>query len=369
MADQVFGLISSETPISNSNYFEASGIDGIFVSSFLLAKKNNINRGFGSVVETDDLMVILQGLAYTSASVVGARTFLDNLVETGQVQDMFSICFGTNAGVLTLGGDGGFHSSSFQYTAISRPKLYTIFTDDVQVDGISLGLSQIYYNSGSLGTILDTGTTLITVSQTLYSAIRNFTESLCPQINIPGVCNVQPGSSIFDGVCFDFSPQDLSMFPPITFVFGAQQSSQIKVDLQAMGYLVQGGCANDPSGYSIGLMVGVDDGNVILGGNFLQQFQVLFDRKNQQIGFAAVQNCGGSPQPSSAPPFSSDASPFTSPSPSSTRFPGRSLSPSPSPTQSVLIFSACSTLHSLPTITLAVLLSVLFPLDIFSHLY
>ena len=72
----------------------------------------------------------------------------------------------------------------------------------------SLGVSKFDLNEN--GVIVDSGTTLLIVSEKVNKALIALFNSMCSSTNLVGVCNVTTGKSLFDGYCYSMTPDDVS---------------------------------------------------------------------------------------------------------------------------------------------------------------
>ena len=96
---------------------------------------------------------------------------------------------------------------------------------------------------------------------------------------------------LFDGICFDMTPKEVTAFPPISFAMamagaGKDNKGTIELDLQPRFYLRTGTAFCDDEGYfGLGIDVGGNGEGTILGDTFMQPFTTIFDRANQRIGF------------------------------------------------------------------------------------
>lgn len=94
------------------------------------------------------------GLAYSTISETNSPTVMDSLVSTNQVANIFSMCTTGAGGAMELGGILNYYSGAIQWTPLLTPHyFYSVYVNDVQVGGQSLGLSATTYNSG--GSIVD----------------------------------------------------------------------------------------------------------------------------------------------------------------------------------------------------------------------
>ena len=234
------------------------------------------------------------GFAYQSISVIRAPTVFESFVSAGEISNLFSMCVGMEGGAMTLGGIGPYYTGSFQYTPIIAETYYVVYMSDLRVEGSSVGLSSSIYNSGSTGTVVDSGTTDMIIPSTAFSALKVAMQNLCSSQFILGVCETQ--QTIFDGYCYSLTAAQLSTYPTIQVVLG--QTSPITLSVPPTAYMVQGRC-QDSSFYALAIDSISDGEGTILGDVFMMNFMTVFDVENSQLGFAQASNCpshaGGSP--------------------------------------------------------------------------
>jgi len=223
------------------------------------------------------------GFAYRACSAVNAPTMMDNLVSAGYA-DVFSMCAGMEGGALTIGGIGGYHSGSIQYTPIIEEYFYTVYITDMLVRGQSLGVGPNVYNSG--GAVVDSGTTDLIMPRTAYNALTSIVMADCRDHYLTGTCDVDSRFSIWQGYCYSLSAQEVAAYPDITVVF----DGGVEVDIKPQNYLVQGYCL-DETLYAIAIDPAPGYYGTIMGDTFMRNVETVFDRANARVGFAPVHNC------------------------------------------------------------------------------
>lgn len=159
----------------------------------------------------------LFGLAFnTKESVKGIKTFMDNAIASGKLkQPVFSVFlpsvrrFGGIGGEYLFGGiDNTKYSGELTYVPVTTKGYWQIHLDDVSINGVSLGQS-------SEG-IIDTGTTLIIVSDAAARLIHNQIEDsrFDPHYGwiVPKTLKTDPGSVGFElgGQTFNVPFADLA---------------------------------------------------------------------------------------------------------------------------------------------------------------
>ena len=163
---------------------------------------------------------------------------MDNLAAEGYA-DVFSMCAGMEGGALTIGGIGGYHSGSIQYTPIIEEYFYTVYVTDMLVRGQSLGVGPNVYNAG--GAVVDSGTTDLIMPYAAYNALTAVVLADCGDHYLSGTCDVDSRFSIWQGYCYSLSAQQVAAYPDITVVF----DGGVEVDIKPSNYLVQGYCLDE----------------------------------------------------------------------------------------------------------------------------
>lgn len=181
----------------------------------------------------------LLGLGRSSASV------LDQLVRAGELEDAFSLCFGTfdGDGALLLGSaaratgeDGGEAARAgllappaplprvVETPLLRRPDhpyFYTVDLTDMAVGGTSLAVHADAYSTG-YGAVLDSGTTFAYLPQSVYGAI---VLRVREHAIAHGLTQVPGPDPSFADICFagadpDGDPEKLAqVFPNLTLTF------------------------------------------------------------------------------------------------------------------------------------------------------
>lgn len=242
------------------------------------------------------------GLADKGESDSGATTPIDDLVSSGQMDNVFGLCLTEQGGQMYL-GDNGTHliehlseTSEIGWTPRrldgATPALYAVNVLDIQVAGVSIGVDPKIINDGDA--IVDSGTSDVCLPQSAWKATKQHFSDLCSNktVCLKGICNCDTHkpleNQIFENRCVEMDEEDRAVFPTITVLF----EGGLTVPHPPSSYLRNGSqfCTNSPSSYSIEISrCGPDGSGTILGDTFMRGFNVIHDRRSpQRIGFAPV---------------------------------------------------------------------------------
>ena len=231
----------------------------------------------------------LFGLGNSDASLV------NQLVAAGEIDDVFSLCFGVveGDGVLMLGQSPAAAQIRMQYTPIipssSHPFYYNVRLDALSVGGDQLDISSSVFQEG-YATVLDSGTTFTYMPTPAFQAFSAAVEAYALQ---HGLVRVRGPDPQYDDICFGGAPEhtDLramaAVFPSLTLHF----SPAVTLTLGPLNYLFVH--TFNSGKYCLGVF---DNGlaGTLLGGITFRNVLVEYDRGNKRIGFgkAACRDLG-----------------------------------------------------------------------------
>jgi len=225
----------------------------------------------------------------------------------------FSLCLAPNGGYFTVGGyNTAYHTEKIFYTRYYEEYgQYRVYLNKIEVQGKDIGLKPAVLNHGE-GAFFDSGTTLTHMPSENYNAIRSHITSFCAE----NADNCGKGSnSDKQPFCWarntnDFPTQGefFATFPTFKFYFGKE--SEAEYEWRAEDYLYK---EEDNERYCLGLAR--YERETILGGTFMKNHDVLFDKDNKRLGFVRA-NCAAVNEISSlTPPGSEEPSQPTGTSP------------------------------------------------------
>jgi len=252
----VGGIYTEKAQQSGSGSFEPANVDGIL------------------------------GMAYQKISETNSPTFMDLLVSSNQVDDVFSMCLTENGGAMELGGTINSFNSDPAFTALRTPHyFYAVTMNDFLVGDTSVGLPSTTYNSD--GTIFDSGTTALAVPTAVYQKVFDILTASCTTTPLVGICGTKAGKTLFDNFCYKMTPDQLALFPTLKI-----QLDGVTLEIPPQNWILDNYCSK-PGYYSI-LLYPVNQNGVILGDVVHRVYTVIYDRANSQIGVAPTTNCPSS---------------------------------------------------------------------------
>eukprot|EP01125_Pyxidicula_operculata_P020401 TRINITY_DN7524_c0_g6_i2.p1 TRINITY_DN7524_c0_g6~~TRINITY_DN7524_c0_g6_i2.p1 ORF type:complete len:412 (+),score=63.08 TRINITY_DN7524_c0_g6_i2:216-1451(+) len=233
-------------------------------------------------VYQDDYPEGIVGFAYPVLSSSGALPIFDTFVQNLHYNNVFSLCFNGNGhgGLLQIGGVLPYYSGNMQYTPLVSEDFYSVQMVDILVAGISLGLQPSIYNTKHC--ITDSGTPMPTLPSQVFNTIIYAFQTLCNSSypNMTGVCGAPSGKSLFDGVCFPLTADDINQFPLIQFVL----NGNIVLDYPPTAYLKSWWTCQ--SGVGLGLQSDPSGFGSVIGLSVLNNYVTVYDRTNKLHGFA-----------------------------------------------------------------------------------
>eukprot|EP01098_Paradermamoeba_levis_P014564 TRINITY_DN69_c0_g1_i1.p1 TRINITY_DN69_c0_g1~~TRINITY_DN69_c0_g1_i1.p1 ORF type:complete len:474 (-),score=110.02 TRINITY_DN69_c0_g1_i1:165-1586(-) len=254
--------------------------------ALLSAIKLKTTRRFAFPPGIDGLM----GFGYFSPS--AHPTVFQRLVNSGKVKDIFSTCLGRNGGVLTLGGiDQRLYKrgSEIEWSPLKKKRWYVVTVTDMEIGRESLGLPPSAY--AKRHAIVDSGTTFLYVPEAAFDRIISFLRSECRTKRLPGICDgrLENLFKCAKGVLMTKEERDL--FPNITVVL----KNDVRLNLPNYLYIYPTEpIVTEPNSrvrYCMSVQQARDKKEVVIGSVLLQEYYTIYDRENQRVGFAPVDNC------------------------------------------------------------------------------
>eukprot|EP00696_Hemimastix_kukwesjijk_P018023 gnl/Hemi2/680_TR243_c0_g2_i1.p1 gnl/Hemi2/680_TR243_c0_g2~~gnl/Hemi2/680_TR243_c0_g2_i1.p1 ORF type:complete len:463 (-),score=83.29 gnl/Hemi2/680_TR243_c0_g2_i1:61-1269(-) len=215
-----------------------------------------------------------------------APTILTELTTANKLPNLFSICLDpVNGGSLDIGTiDPSKYTGTIQYLPVVQDHWYNLPLQDLQIAGTSIGLPAMVYSylNDQIGTFPDSGTSVLVMGPAIFAQFQaTFQASFCA---LPGVCG---NSNLFNGLCVSDADMgaSLSKFPQLEFVFADAQGKLVTLPVPATAYMM-----HQNGQYCLGAAA-VPSTGVVLGDVFMQNYYIVHDRANKQVGFAPVAKC------------------------------------------------------------------------------
>ncbi|XP_020574598.1 aspartic proteinase-like protein 2 isoform X2 [Phalaenopsis equestris] len=209
----------------------------------------------------------------------GQLSIMDQLVQKGVISDSFSLCYGgmdIGGGAIVLGGIPLPPDVVFARSDPIRSPYYNIELKGMLISGKKLDLSPNVFD-GKHGTVLDSGTTFAYLPKEAFIAFRDSIKDKILLKQIPG-----PDPNYRD-ICFFGAGSDVSQlskfFPEVDMLFGDGQ----KLKLYPENYLFRHSKVH--GAYCLGVFQNGNDLTTLLGGIIARNTLVIYDRRNERIGF------------------------------------------------------------------------------------
>ena len=223
------------------------------------------------------------------AGPAGESNVFEQLVKGGKLPaNVFAMCFEhgkTSNGTITFGGiDPRLHTEPIQYVPDTGGQgFYSVELKSIAVSGKAAP------GTSSTKAILDSGTNILLLPSAMYAAVKKEFTDLCDGgASLPGVCNTT--KSIFDKYCYDYTPEQMALFPNVTLAL----DNNVNLNMYPKDYLLQGEPSESADVYCLGLRDTGHNGLLIIGDTTMQNYYMVMDRTNEQIGWAKVNrtSCG-----------------------------------------------------------------------------
>ncbi len=227
-------------------------------------------------------MIGIMGMAFRSDGF--SFPVFQRLVNAHETDSVFSICLSDEGGMLQLGSpDPALYKGKLAWTPIIADKWFSLYIEQIVVNGVALPVNASSINSGSDGCSLDSGTQVNIMHQDVHDALRSEFLSLCEQgRHLVGVCGYSPSNStgLFDGHCFPMSDDDMASFPDISVKLRGGDVSLLQTPDT---YLTKPDTV--PVGYRC---LGWQPGICLLGDLAMKPYLSVHDIGRNRLGFAPV---------------------------------------------------------------------------------
>ena len=181
----------------------------------------------------------------------------------------FSLCLAKGGGMMTIGGaDAAVHDEPMVLLPTVASKSmgwFTVHLDFISVGGSRLEAQDSAYNGGK-GVIVDSGTTDTYLPRKVAGQFAKAWK---------GVVGRDYGNTKIT-----FTDEQFAKLPVVSFAFKDVNGKQVLIDMHPGAYMERSAEQYVPRIYLTG------DQGVVLGANFMQDRNVLFDKDNERVGFA-----------------------------------------------------------------------------------
>ena len=243
-----------------------------------------VETSFGVATEVAHLPSSILGLAYeplASPPEAPLTPWFDAMVDGGELADIFSLRLcgaGRSGSHLKLGGmDETIDASALAYTPIVEERYYGIAPPSFSLGEAALG-------DGAATSIVDSGTTLMlvpqAVHQALVTALKAAAEAQGVSAQIPD--GVWTGSASDISARATLSEAEVGALPPLTLTLQGEASDDaFQLQVPPERYFRRASTGD------VYLGVRPGPGMTILGQVFMEGLDVVFDRAQKRVGFAA----------------------------------------------------------------------------------
>ena len=264
----------------NVNYGEGSALNGVYFEDLLSFGDgyNKPNQPYkipiGCITEETKHFInqSVDGIIGLSNSDKTIISYLYN--EKLIPHNVFSLCFSRDKGYFTLGDiNSSFHQENITYISIDSGDHYRTNISKIKVNNDQLNISS--------QAIIDSGTTLSYFPKNVNEQLSKLIVKNCKNSLFCNDYYTNP----FLGLCFKLKSAKLKndlidILPNITFIF----NDKAKYTLFGEDYYFE--IAQDgKTEICLGLM-SWEKNNILLGGNFMHNHDIIFNKENKQIGFA-----------------------------------------------------------------------------------
>ena len=269
----------------HQGYTEGSSIAGYYIEDFVQfgddVSANRVKFIFGCHDSETNLFrtQLADGIMGLAPGTQRRKTLIDVIYQSHNVNvDVFSLCLGRIGGFMTIGGfNSSMHLSPLQTIPMNENSFYNVKLNGITVNDQTFATPDYMANSG---TILDSGTTFVYLNTVLYDKLWNLFMSFCQG---SGKCG--SGIAVVRGEthpCYKFEVGKIedfyASFPVIYMNFAGES-----VGWKAESYLFA--WPDQPTHFCLGVYSN-GGGSSVLGGLFMRNHDIIFNRTSQTISFA-----------------------------------------------------------------------------------
>lgn len=206
---------------------------------------------------------------------------MEGVVRTGAIEDVVQTCLTRQGGLLVFGqdaSDGKYYEGDLQWTPILEKSWYVVWFEDLSVNAKSSGVHGVALNGpADDACIVDSGTNFLSLTVDAFNATRKLFQSLCQEgKDLPGICGTGP--ALFDGQSAKLTPEQIKQFPSVTI----ELRGKVSLTVSGEEYLIP------RPGHAGEYLMGIIQGDCIIGDVHMVKYWVAYDRANMRIGFAPL---------------------------------------------------------------------------------
>jgi len=201
---------------------------------------------------------------------------LATLANAGKCDRIWGVCMyegRESNGTMTVGGvDESLSDGPIQYV----PDQGFVY-NTVEVKSLTLGNHEVHVGDGA---VLDSGTNILLLGSSVYSQLQ---QAMCSNSSLAHC------AGLWSNDCFEMSNSEVEQFPPLRL-----QLDGVELEMSSREYLLQGSPLAASAGqYCLGIRNGGRAG-FIIGATTMKNYYVVFDKKQQRIGWGKVNKgtCG-----------------------------------------------------------------------------
>jgi len=252
------------------------------------------------------------GVAFPLLQVIpDNKTVLDAICDANDVPRIFSLCINPNQAFLSLGQD--YYTkfpSFFAWLPLwpLPPLYYSIILLGVRLVPNNSPQVLVPLNSSfleSVNTIVDSGTTFISVPNALAQSLFQTLQNMCSTVTLVGICGKTFATSIINLLCYKLTSEEMAAYPVLQLSLLCVGGVPCSFDIPPSLYFLPCSSADF---FTVGVQLSGDN-TFILGDLFMQNFHVVFDKVHYVVGFGNQTTCSLNPShASSSSPSPSPAS-------------------------------------------------------------
>ena len=277
---------AAATPAVKVDFVVISEQNQFFTSDVSCQSEDDVSFDGIIGVGPDDMLQ-----AYTTS-------FLSTMTSTGSTkEDLFAVQTCDIGGTMWLGGyDANAMTASPNFTPLisTSSPANTSGAYAVNVTGVGLGTTSFDLAASDMGPmVIDTGTNSMLLLANAWTAFEQSLEANTAYLNNfgTGFISAQTGQCAAASQGLTRAQIDAEL-PPLNFTFARADGSMFEVSLPATSsYLVAGTISGDSTG-SVYYCPSIATSTVAIFGNVaMRSLVTIFDRANQQVGFAPQTGC------------------------------------------------------------------------------